>query len=260
MKLQVLGCHGGELPHHRSTCFLVDDVLAIDAGALCSTLDLEALARVDDILLTHSHFDHIKDIPMVADLLAGRRKTPIRIHCVEECAQTLSKNVFNDLLWPNFTQIPDARNPVLSLCPFRAGSTLQIGNYEVSTVAVNHAVASCGFVIRNEGVSIGISGDTGPTDGLWQLLNASADLQAVLIECSFPDEFQGLADVSGHLTPQTLKGELEKFHQRDAQVFLYHLKAGLVPQLKVQLKDMAVRILELDEVFEFKVDVSHSSN
>ena len=34
MKLSVLGCHGGELPRCRSTCFLVDGSLAIDAGSL----------------------------------------------------------------------------------------------------------------------------------------------------------------------------------------------------------------------------------
>jgi hypothetical protein len=39
MKLRVLGCHGGELPGCRSTCFLVDGSLALDAGALTASLD-----------------------------------------------------------------------------------------------------------------------------------------------------------------------------------------------------------------------------
>ena len=54
MKFQVLGCHGGELPKHRTTCFLIDGVLALDAGALCSTLSLEQLCKVDDIVVSHS--------------------------------------------------------------------------------------------------------------------------------------------------------------------------------------------------------------
>ena len=80
MKLKVLGCSGGELPGHRTTCFLVDGALAIDAGALTASLPLEELLGIDDILLTHSHFDHVKDIPLLADLLVGRRRRPVRVH------------------------------------------------------------------------------------------------------------------------------------------------------------------------------------
>ena len=50
MKLHVLGCHGGELPECRTTCFLVDGVLALDAGALTARSTLEQLCKVDDIL------------------------------------------------------------------------------------------------------------------------------------------------------------------------------------------------------------------
>ena len=67
MKLRILGCSGGELPRHRTTCFLLDGVMAIDAGALTASLPLEDLVRVDDIILPHSPFDHVKDVPLLAD-------------------------------------------------------------------------------------------------------------------------------------------------------------------------------------------------
>src|SRR3954469_4002573 len=89
VKLQVLGCHGGELPSCRTTCFLVDEVLALDAGALTSTLSLDQLCKVDDIIVGHSHFDHIKDLPLLADLVIGRRETPVAIHASRECAKAL---------------------------------------------------------------------------------------------------------------------------------------------------------------------------
>ncbi len=109
MKLQVLGCHGGELPSCRTTCFLVDDVLALDAGALTSTLSLEQLCKVDDILVGHSHFDHVKDLPLLADLVIGRRDTPVTIHASRECARALREYMFNNALWPDFTAHPHAR-------------------------------------------------------------------------------------------------------------------------------------------------------
>ena len=45
MRLKVLGPHGGELPGCKSTCFLVDGRLALDAGSLTSTLELDELAK-----------------------------------------------------------------------------------------------------------------------------------------------------------------------------------------------------------------------
>jgi ribonuclease BN (tRNA processing enzyme) len=251
VKLQVLGCHGGELPRCKSTCFLVDGVLALDAGALTATLPLEEVCRVDDILVTHSHFDHVKDLPLLADLVVGQRDRPITIHASSECARTLRDNMFNNSLWPDFTKIPTAKKPVLQIKPFKAGSTFKIGKYQVQSVKVSHPVESCGFVVTNGGVSVAISGDTGPTDKLWKLLNKVRNLKAVLLETSFPNRMQELADISGHLTPQTLKTELGKFQRNGAAVLLYHLKPVFVPQLKKELQGMPVEVLELGDTFEF---------
>jgi len=254
MKLRVLGCHGGELPKHRTTCFLIDGVLALDAGALTQSLSLQELDKVNDIIVSHSHFDHVKDLPLLADLMVGRRDTPVTIHASTECARTLRDNMFNNALWPDFTKIPTSKNPVFKIKPFKAGSNFKVGKYEVRTVPVTHPVESCGFVVSNGKSAVAMSGDTGPTDKLWDLLNATKNLKAVLLEASFPNQLQGLADISGHLTPNTVKSELSKFHQRNgAAVMLYHLKPAFVPQLKKELKslDVGAQVLELDQIFEF---------
>ena len=44
MELFVAGCHGGETPKHRTSAFVVDGRIAIDAGALTSGLSLKASA------------------------------------------------------------------------------------------------------------------------------------------------------------------------------------------------------------------------
>lgn len=250
MKLQVLGCHGGELPSCRTTCFLVDGVLALDAGALTATLSLEQLLEVDDIIVSHSHFDHVKDLPLLSDLLVGRRKKPVRIWASKACAETLRASMFNDALWPDFTRIPNRKNPVLEIKAFRAGSTFKVGRYTVTSVPVTHPVESCGFVISNGKASLAMSGDTGPTEALWKLLNRSKKLKAVLLETSFPNALQNLADVSGHLTPKTLESELGKFRRNGADVLLYHLKPAFVTQLKREVAQLPVQVLELGDVFE----------
>lgn len=251
MKLQVLGCHGGELPKCKTTCFLIDEVLAIDAGALTASLPLEKLCELDDVIITHSHFDHVKDLPLLADLIVGRRDRPVTIHASTECARTLRENMFNNALWPDFTRIPTAKNPVLQLKAFRAGSTFKIGRYTVQSIPVTHPVESCGFVVTHGGVSVAVSGDTGPTERLWKVLNKTRNLKAVLLETSFPNKLQQLADLSGHLTPQTLKAELTKFRRNGADVLLYHLKPAFVPQLKKELRDLPVEVLELGDTFDF---------
>ena len=78
MRIKVLGCHGGELPGHRTTAFLIEEKLTIDGGAITAALELDDILKIDDIFLTHSHFDHVKDVPLMTDLLVGKREKPVR--------------------------------------------------------------------------------------------------------------------------------------------------------------------------------------
>ena len=59
MELRVVGCHGGETPKHRTSAFVVDERLAIDAGSLTSGLDLSAQFRLQACIVSHAHLDHI---------------------------------------------------------------------------------------------------------------------------------------------------------------------------------------------------------
>ncbi len=254
MRLRVLGCSGGELPRHRTTCFLVDGKLAIDAGALTASLSLRELLEVDDILLTHSHLDHVKDVPLLSDLLVGRREKSVRVHASTACARTLRESVFNDELWPDFTRIPDRAEPVIEIVPFEPTRAFKIGRYSVAPVPVDHPVESVGFVISDGASTIAISGDTGPTSRFWKKVNAQPRLRALLVELSFPNALQEVADVSGHLTPRTLVGELAKLDRNGFPVLLYHLKPAHAAELRREVSRLAlpnVRVLERGDEFTF---------
>ncbi len=248
--MEVLGCSGGELPRHRTTCFLVDGRLAVDAGALTQSLSLERLLALEDVVLTHGHLDHVKDVPLVADLLVGRRRRPLRVHASPECARTLRESVFNDALWPDFTRIPDARRPVLEIRTFAPDRPFRIGRYAVRPVPVSHTVESVGLVLSDGRAAFAVSGDTGPTTRLWERVNAERRLGALLVELSFPNALQALADVSGHLTPRTLAGELAKLERNGFPVLLYHLKPAHAAALKRELAALRlprVRVLRRGE-------------
>jgi ribonuclease BN (tRNA processing enzyme) len=126
-----------------------------------------------------------------------------------------------------------------------------VGRYTVQSIPVSHPVESCGFIISNGQSSLAMSGDTGPTDVLWRTLNQEKNLKVLLVETSFPNALQELADLSGHLTPRTLQTELAKFERNGTDVLLYHLKPAFVSQLKRELSGLPVEILELGDTFEF---------
>lgn len=246
MKLQILGCSGGELPRHRTTCFLLDGKLAIDAGALTASLPLDALLEIDDVVLTHSHLDHVKDVPLLADHLVGRRRRPLRVHASKACARTLRESVFNGELWPDFTRIPDAKRPVLELRPFDPRRPFRVGRYSFHPVPVAHPVESVGFVVSDGRTSFAVSGDTGPTVRFWRRVNEEKRLRALLVETSYPTRLQDLADASGHLTPSTLAQELTKVERNGCPILLYHLKPAYLAELKRELSALdlpGVRIL-----------------
>src|SRR5438105_1517363 len=109
MHLRMLGCHGGETPQHRTTCFLFDGRLAVDAGAITATLSLDEQLAIDHILVTHAHLDHVKDLATLADNIFGKRKRAVEIVGTKGTLDTLRKHFFNDRIWPDFTALPSKR-------------------------------------------------------------------------------------------------------------------------------------------------------
>lgn len=253
MRVSVLGCHGGESPKHRSTCFLIDGTLAIDAGALTSGLNLAAQRRVRHILISHCHLDHIKDLAMLADNVVGQIAHTIDVVATSRTLAILKRHILNDVIWPDFTRIPSLKQPVYRLVPLRAHGETRVGPYRVRGIPVQHPVESTGLILRHEAAfaALGFSSDTGPTTTLWRELAKTPTLRALLVEVSFPNRLQRLADHVGHLTPHTLAGEIGKF---DGQIpiYLYHLKPAYEAAVRREIKrigDSRLRVLRLGQTF-----------
>ncbi len=73
MQIRVLGCSGSIAAGNRTTSFLLDDDVLIDAGTGVGDLTLDELTRIDHIFLSHSHLDHVLAIGLLADSVARRR-------------------------------------------------------------------------------------------------------------------------------------------------------------------------------------------
>ncbi len=262
MRLRVLGCHGGESPTHRATCFLVDEKFLIDAGSLTRGLSVDEQVAVDHIFVSHAHLDHVRDLGLLADNIFAKRPTPVEVYCSSSTAEGLKDNYFNNLLWPDFLTIPNPTDSsgkgMLHITEVTPGESIPIGKYMFKTVTVDHSIETQGcFLTDEKGGTLVYSGDTGPTESLWKHIAEVDNLRGFILEVSFPNSMAELAKVSGHLTPELMAAELEKFKPKNADpnmpIFLYGMKPGYHEQLKEEVKalgDERLRMLNPMDEFE----------
>lgn len=227
MDLRVIGCHGGETPKHRTSAFVVDDRVAIDAGSLTSGMELKAQCALEAALVSHAHLDHVRDLATIADNRLQNGAEPLVIAGTRVTIAILKKHFFNGLLWPDFSKLPTARRPAIRYLELGLEKPTTIAGYRVTAIPVSHTIETCAFTVEGKDGALAYSGDTGPTDRLWEVLRETPRLKAMLMEVSFPNEQHRLARVSGHHTPETLLKDLKKLGAKTAQelpTLLYHIK------------------------------------
>lgn len=226
MHIRVLGCSGSIAAGCRTTAFLLDDDVLIDAGTGVGDLTLDELARVDHILLSHSHLDHVLGVPLLADSVMRRRqgRGPIQVHGLPATLQALRQHVFNGAIWPDFTRLPTPERPILNLQPFAVGDVLAFGERRVEVLPALHTVPAVGFAVLGRQGAWVYTGDTAPNPALWQRLQSLA-VADLVIETAFRNDECQLAAVSRHLHPAALGEELRHLVQ-PATIHITHIKPG----------------------------------
>lgn len=245
MKVRVLGCYGSELDSRRTTAFLLNGSVLLDAGTISAALSLREQARIRHILVSHSHLDHIKGIPILADNVYGRKRESITLLSTAGILRHLKAHLFNNVIWPDFTVIPGPDRSVFRLRALAPGRATRVGDLSVKPIRVNHSVETVGFLIRDRAGSLLYTSDTGPCDRLWEEANRTPDLRAVFIEASFPNRLARLAGVSGHLTPALLQRELSKLRSPEVDVYVTHMKPRYMPEIVPELKSLRDQRLSL---------------
>ena len=232
MLIRVLGCSGAIAAGCRTTSFLVGEDVLVDAGTGVGDLTLAELARIDHILVSHSHLDHVLAIGLLADsvirLREGAGRPPIRVHALAPTLAALRAHIFNGVIWPDFTRLPSAEHPVLELVAIEHGQRLRLGGTTFEVLCASHTVPACGFAVEgSEGWWV-YTGDTGPNPALWQRLQELKVAQLV-IETAFGDVEHELAQVSRHLCPASLGRELAALGgplNAGVSVHITHIKPG----------------------------------
>lgn len=227
MKLSVLGCAGGIGGRERyTTCLLVDDDILLDAGTGIATLDLDALARIDHIFVTHTHLDHVAGLALLVDATQGKRSTPLTIHATDAVIDVLKTHMFNWKLWPDFGEIPSATDPAMRWERLAHGDSVTLGGRTISSHAVEHTEGSAAYAVSGaDGKGFLFTGDMCSTPALWSLLDRAPGLTHVIVDCSFANAEVDLAKLSMHFCPSTLMTDLADV-PTGVEFLIYHLKPG----------------------------------
>jgi ribonuclease BN (tRNA processing enzyme) len=233
------------------TTYLVNDGLAIDAGALGLLHPVEAQARVRHVVVTHSHIDHVATLPVFLENIYSGAADAVTVHATAPVLDSLRQDLFNDRLWPDFVALSRPEAPFVRLSVLEPGRPVVLDGLRVTPVPVRHVVPTVGLLI-DDGTSAALfSSDTAPTDAVWDVANATPHLKAVFLEATFPDEMADLAEVAMHLTPRLFAAEVAKL-RRPAEVYAVHIKPRYYEQVVAQLRALGlprVRIAELGETY-----------
>jgi len=225
MRIRVLGCSGGIGVGLRTTSLLVDDDILIDSGTGVGDLTLDEMAGIRHIFVTHSHLDHIAGIPLLVDSIFDRIETPITIHAQAPTLEALRAHIFNWVIWPDFTRLPTAQEPVLCYELMTPGSTLQLAGRSIESIPVQHIVPGVGYRLSAGGKSFAFSGDTSSNDSFWAALNHHDNLDLLIVECAFANDSLELSRLAAHYCPSLLAADMAKLTHQPA-VHLTHLKPG----------------------------------
>jgi cAMP phosphodiesterase len=257
MKLQLLPStfeeNGRASLRQHLACFVIDDLIAFDAGSLAFAASAEQKKQIRDVVLSHAHLDHIAGLPLYIDDLFATVRRPIQIHATGEVIEILERDIFNWSVYPRFSELRNDYGVVLEYRPFETEKEFTVKHLTVKAINVNHKVPSVGFIVSDGKATFALTSDTAQISRFWDVLNEAENLSAVMVECAFPDELGELACNSHHLTPTTLQGELAKL-KRDCPVFVVNIKPMYYERVTHQIKQLEIEnlhILEVGKVYEF---------
>lgn len=257
MKVQLLPGSfesGGVSKRQRLTTYVLNDKVAIDAGSLAFACNDHQRNSIRDVILSHTHLDHIAGLPIFVDDLFSTLEEPIKIHGTKQAIDVLETHIFNWDVYPKFSELRNDFGPVLEYREFEFRSPFRLGSLEIEAIAVDHQGPSAGFLVRDASSVVVFSGDTSETGELWTVINELPQIDAVLVECSFPNRLGELASASHHLTPLSLSRELAKINGDPPRILVTNIKASFRDEVIEEILELDLEHLEImniGEVYEF---------
>ncbi|OHD82999.1 MAG: hypothetical protein A3D90_06175 [Sulfuricurvum sp. RIFCSPHIGHO2_02_FULL_43_9] len=224
--IEFLGTGGTRTPTQGTTCLRVSEHCVIDAGNIINTFG-DNIFTIEHIFLTHSHLDHIIDIPFLADLFVTQKSISLKIYGLKATLDDLRQFIFNHRVWPNFEEITliGHTDKTIELIELDLEHPYPIDDVILTPFKTNHTEGSCGYIIEKNSSALLFTADTYQCDRIWELLEERPNIHTLIAEVSFPSSFAKLAHDSKHLTPALLADEIKKCKRDNFSLYVMHLKA-----------------------------------
>jgi Cft2 family RNA processing exonuclease len=249
MIIRFLGTHNAESRNTRLVSFLIDDVLAVDAGSLVSELTFPEQKQIKAILLSHGHYDHIRAVPAFAFNNSDRTT---KVIATAKTLEILSSHLIDGVVYPKFaSEASFLQKATINLVPLDLFKSQKIGDHEVRALPVQHNLDGVGFEITSgDGKTLFYTGDTGPgLSSIW----ATISPQLLITDLTWPNSLANAAEEAGHLCPEMLKEELIEFRRVNGylpKVVAIHVSPQHEPEIKREIGEVA-------ELLKISIDVAH---
>lgn len=224
--------------------FLVNDAVAIDAGALGLLADLDRQRAVRHVVLTHQHLDHIATLPLFLETVHEPGPDCVEVLASDGVLEGVRRDIFNDRVWPDFFALSTVEERFVRSTPLEAGTPVVRAGLTITPLPVSHGIETLGLLVDDGRVAVAFPSDTGPTDAFWRGIAACPRLEAVFLECSWPERLSALATRTGHLCPSTFAAEIRKVG-RKVRWIVVHRKVAYAAEIARELAALGLDTVEL---------------
>lgn len=228
-------------PNGGSACIQIDKTTVIDAGNL---LSLDQTELLEHIFISHSHLDHVLDLPFYVDTNFTKFKKALKIYAGAETISALKAHVFNGEIWPDFYNINliNSEHKAIEFIEIQENQEFTFGEITVTPIQSHHTVECYGFIITQDGNSIYFTSDTYSHNKLWNTVNNRKDIKQIVVDISFPSRLDQLALASLHMTPKVCSEGLKNLTRDDVVVHAFHIKSAFQDEIIQEIDDYKLLI------------------
>lgn len=254
--LRVAGCSGSAgNPSNGTSCFVLNETVLVDAGTGLVNLTVDEITKIDHVVITHSHHDHIAGLPFLIEIRLHSNKSPLKIYGSAHTLNGLKNHIFNFVIWPDFAVIPSPEKPSMEYVEIDPGQPFELAGVQFSAVQMQHTVPTLGFILQSKTACLAFAGDTKNIDPVLKFVSAKQlKMDHLIAEVSMCNASEELAIATGHLTPRMVERQINALPS-DVNVWLGFFKEWQREKIEEELKllraNCAVRVMERDWVIEF---------
>jgi len=235
MNISILGCYGNIIGEYRSTAFLINDTILLDAGTVTEVLNESQLKKIKQVIVTHTHIDHMKGLFPFVDELVMLGDYSVELISVKQVLEIISQDLFNNRIWPDFTVIPSEKKAILKLREIDLEKITQIDSLNVKPILMTHTVYTVGYVVKEADRGFMFTADTGPTKRFWEVAKEEKGIEFIIADVSFPNRLEKLARISGHMTLSMLLEHLDKYELNNKPIYITHMKPIFKDEILAEL-------------------------